>query len=63
MARKQKYNVYQVPKYSTPIPIVKGVTRLQAKRIVKNSREGKNFFVGYLKQSKKKVTNKSSFYY
>ncbi len=62
MANKKiiKFNVYQVPKIGKPTKIVSGLTRLQAIKVVKNSRTGKNFFVGF-EESGKKVTNKSSF--
>ena len=53
--------MYQIPKIGKPLKIVGGVSRLQTRKIVKNSRIGKNFFVGFNK-SGIKVTNKSSFY-
>ena len=56
----KRFTVYQVPKIGKPTKIVSGLNRLQAKRVVKNSRTGSNFFVGFVEQGKK-VTNRSSF--
>ena len=56
----KKFVVYQVPKVGQPIKIVSGLNRLQAKRVVQNSRRGQNFFVGFVEQGKK-VTNRSAF--
>lgn len=60
MVKRKTYIVYQVPKFGKPSKIVGNLTRLQAKKVVRNSRTGKNFFVGF-KETGKKVTNKSSF--
>lgn len=56
----ERYTVYQVPNDSKPVKIVDNLTRLQAKKVVKNSRTGRSFFVGFVKKGTK-VTRFSSF--
>ena len=56
-----RYTVYQVSKTGKPKPIVRNLTKLQAKRVTRNARTGSNFFVGFVK-SGKKVTNRSKFF-
>jgi hypothetical protein len=61
MATK-KYNVYQVPKIGKPTKIVSGLNKIQARKVVRSARTGKDFFVGFT-ESGKKVSNRSSFKY
>ena len=58
--RKTCFTVYSVPKQGKPQKIVSGVSRLEARRIVKRIPTTKSSFAGFTKCGKK-VTNKSSF--
>jgi len=58
--KKQKFTVFIVPKKGKPKKIVTGISKLEAKKIVKNIPETKSSFAGFVKKGKK-VTNKSSF--
>ena len=59
--KKSKFDVFQVPKKGKPTKIVRGLSRKQAREVVRNSRKSDNFFVGF-ERSGKKVTSKSSFF-